>query len=192
MFAILSYDKGTIKIEGNVHVPFARWDSRSRCYRALAYKYREIVDYLKNSRIEFEDRVTKNVIPCPSFDIEIELRDYQIEAVKRWMTEKRGVIVLPTGTGKTYIALSIIANLSVSTLIIVPTLALVEQWLEKLTMFFDKRHIGEFTGRKKELKPITVTTYDSAYINAEELGDKFLLLVFDEVHHLPAESYRQI
>jgi len=192
MFAILSYDKGTIKIEGNVHVPFARWDNRSRCYRALAYKYKEIVDYLKNSRIEFEDRVTKNVIPCPSFDIEIELRDYQIEAVKRWMTEKRGVIVLPTGAGKTYIALSIIANLSVSTLIVVPTLALVEQWLEKLTIFFDKRYVGEFTGRKKELKPITVTTYDSAYINAEELGDKFLLLVFDEVHHLPAESYRQI
>ena len=190
MFAVLKYERGTIRIEGNVHVPLAKWDDRSRCYRALAYKYRDIVDYLKNSRIDFEDHVQDNVIPCPYyFDAEIELRDYQAEAVKRWMTGKRGVIVLPTGAGKTYVALDVIRRLSVSTLIVVPTLALVDQWKEKLILFGE---VGEFTGRRKELKPITVTTYDSAYVNAEFLGDKFLLLVFDEVHHLPAEAYRQI
>ena len=190
MFAVLKYERGTIRIEGNVHIPLAKWDDRSRCYRALAYKYRDIVDYLKNSRIDFEDHVQDNVIPCPYyFDAEIELRDYQAEAVKRWMTGKRGVVVLPTGAGKTYVALDVIRRLSVSTLIVVPTLALVDQWKEKLILFGD---VGEFTGRRKELKPITVTTYDSAYVNAEFLGDKFLLLVFDEVHHLPAEAYRQI
>ena len=190
MFAVLKYERGTIRIEGNVHIPLAKWDDRSRCYRALAYKYRDIVDYLKNSRIAFEDHVQDNVIPCPYyFDAEIELRDYQAEAVKRWMTGKRGVVVLPTGAGKTYVALDVIRRLSVSTLIVVPTLALVDQWKEKLILFGD---VGEFTGRRKELKPITVTTYDSAYVNAEFLGDKFLLLVFDEVHHLPAEAYRQI
>ena len=190
MFAVLKYEKGTIRIEGNVHIPIAKWDDRSRCYRALAYKYRDIVDYLKNSRIDFEDHVQDNVIPCPYyFDAEIELRDYQAEAVKRWMTGKRGVVVLPTGAGKTYVALDVIRRLSVSTLIVVPTLALVDQWKEKLILFGD---VGEFTGRRKELKPITVTTYDSAYVNAEFLGDKFLLLVFDEVHHLPAEAFRQI
>ena len=190
MFAVLKYERGTIRIEGNVHIPLAKWDDRSRCYRALAYKYRDIVDYLKNSRIDFEDHVQDNVIPCPYyFDAEIELRDYQAEAVKRWMTGKRGVIVLPTGAGKTYVALDVIRRLSVSTLIVVPTLALVDQWKEKLILFGE---VGEFTGRRKELKPITVTTYDSAYVNAEFLGDKFLLLVFDEVHHLPAEAYRQI
>jgi len=190
VFAVLKYERGTIRIEGNVHVPLAKWDDRSRCYRALAYKYRDIVDYLKNSRIDFEDHVQDNVIPCPYyFDAEIELRDYQAEAVKRWMTGKRGVVVLPTGAGKTYVALDVIRRLSVSTLIVVPTLALVDQWKEKLILFGE---VGEFTGRRKELKPITVTTYDSAYVNAEFLGDKFLLLVFDEVHHLPAEAYRQI
>ena len=190
MFAVLKYERGTIRIEGNVHIPLAKWDDRSRCYRALAYKYMDIVDYLKNSRIDFEDHVQDNVIPCPYyFDAEIELRDYQAEAVKRWMTGKRGVVVLPTGAGKTYVALDVIRRLSVSTLIVVPTLALVDQWKEKLILFGE---VGEFTGRRKELKPITVTTYDSAYVNAEFLGDKFLLLVFDEVHHLPAEAYRQI
>jgi superfamily II DNA or RNA helicase len=48
------------------------------------------------------------------------------------------------------------------------------------------------SGIRKELKGITVTTYDSAYINVEKIGNKFPLIVFDEVHHLPAESFRQI
>ena len=185
----MSYERGTVRIDGDVHVPHAVWDSRSGCYRALAYKYRDIVEYLRSSGVEFEDNVIMNVIPCPIFDAKIELRDYQKKAVERWMIGKRGVIVLPTGAGKTHVALEIIKRLSVSTLVIVPTLALVEQWKERLSIFGE---VGEFSGRRKELKPVTVTTYDSAYINAEQLGDKFLLLVFDEVHHLPAESYRQI
>jgi superfamily II DNA or RNA helicase len=192
VFALLKYERGTIRIEGDVHIPFAKWDSRSNCYRALAYKYRDIIDYLKNSGIEFEDHVKDNVIPCPYFEAEIELRDYQAEAVERWMIDKRGVVVLPTGAGKTYIALDVIRRLSVSTLVVVPTLALVDQWKDKLSILFGNLYVGEFTGRRKDIKPITVTTYDSAYINAEVLGDKFLLIVFDEVHHLPAESYRQI
>jgi len=191
VFARLSYERGTIRIEGNVYVPHAKWDDRSGCYRALAYKYRDIVDYLRNSGVEFDDHVTDNVIPCPIFNADIELRDYQAQAVDRWMDNKRGVIVLPTGAGKTHIALKIINDLSVATLIVVPTLALLEQWKEKLSVFGED-YIGEFSGRKKELKPITVTTYDSAYINAEILGDKFLLLITDETHHLPSECYRQI
>ncbi len=192
MRARLRYDKGTVIVEGDVHVPFGKYDDRSRCYRALAYKYRDVVDYLRSSGIDFEDRVQDNVLPSPSYDgVEIELRDYQEEAVDRWMLDKRGVVVLPTGAGKTHVALKVIRELSVSTLVVVPTLALLEQWLEKLSVF-GQNYVGEFSGRRKELKPITVTTYDSAYVNAEVLGDKFLLIVFDEVHHLPAESYRQI
>ncbi len=188
----MRYEKGTIVVEGRIHIPFGKFDSRSGSYRALAYKYRDIVDYLRNSGVDFEDHVLDNVIPSPLYEnVEIELREYQEEAVERWMTDKRGVIVLPTGAGKTHVALKVIRELSVSTLVVVPTLALLDQWLEKLSIF-GEYYVGEFSGRRKELKPITVTTYDSAYINAEELGDKFLLLVFDEVHHLPAESYRQI
>lgn len=187
----LRYDRGTIIIEGNVHVPFARWDERCNHYRALAYKYRDIVEFLRQEGVEIEDHVLDNVIPSPVYDVEFdfELREYQKEAVEKWMRSKRGVIVLPTGAGKTIIALEIIRRLSVSTLVVVPTLALLEQWKERLSVF---GNVGEFSGRKKELNPITVTTYDSAYINAEILGDKFLLIVFDECHHLPSEAYRNI
>ncbi|CAB50488.1 DEAD/DEAH box helicase family protein [Pyrococcus abyssi] len=186
----LYYDRGTIKVIGNSYVPYARWDERCRCYRALAYKYRDIVEFLESEGIEFEDYVLENALPSRVYDdVEFELRDYQEEAVERWMREKRGVIVLPTGAGKTIVAMEIIKRLSLSTLVIVPTLALLEQWKERLEIFGD---VGEFSGRKKELKPITVTTYDSAYINAEFLGDKFFLLIFDECHHLPSEAYRNI
>ncbi|RLI88089.1 MAG: ATP-dependent helicase [Archaeoglobales archaeon] len=190
MKARLSYEKGTIRIDGDVHVPFARYDSRSGCYRAFAYKYGEIVDYLERSGIDYVDDVL-DPIPTPFFEAEIELRDYQQQAVERWMFGRRGCVVLPTGSGKTYVALEIIKDLSVPTLVVVPTLDLVDQWKEKLSIF-GENWIGEFSGRKKELKPITVSTYDSAYINAETLGNKFALLIFDEVHHLPSESYSQI
>jgi len=187
----LFYHRGTIVIKGNVHVPFAKWDERSKSYRALAYKYRDIVEFLEQEGIEFEDHVFDNAIPSPIYDVEFdfELRDYQKEAVERFLRFKRGVVVLPTGAGKTIIALEIIRRLSTSTLVVVPTLALLEQWKDRLSIFGD---VGEFSGKKKELKPITVTTYDSAYINAELLGDKFFFLIFDECHHLPSEAYRNI
>ncbi|WP_239233766.1 DEAD/DEAH box helicase family protein [Thermococcus chitonophagus] len=186
----LYYDKGTIRVEGQGYVPHAKWDPRCKCYRALGYRYRDIVEFLTQENIEFEDHVFENAIPSPVYDeVEFELRDYQVEAVEKWMKEKKGIIVLPTGSGKTIIAMEIIRRLSLSTLVVVPTLALLEQWKERLSIFGE---VGEFSGKKKELKPITVTTYDSAYINAEILGDKFFLIVFDECHHLPSEAYRNI
>ena len=194
MHARLRYDKGTVLIEGDVVVPFAIFDPRRNCYRALAFKHRDIIEFLENSGIEYDDFVLEPV-PCPVFDAfaaEIKLREYQREAVQRWFKAgKRGCVVLPTGAGKTFVALEIIRRLSVATLVVVPTLDLVDQWRERLSIFGDA-FVGEFSGRAKELKPLTVATYDSAYTNAETLGNKFMLLVFDEVHHLPAEAYRHI
>ncbi|AGK61462.1 DNA repair helicase RAD25 [Archaeoglobus sulfaticallidus PM70-1] len=188
MFVKLSYDRGTIIAKGDVHIPFGSFDERVGCYRVLAYKYRDLVEYLNLSGIEYEEEVF-DPPPTPFFDAEFELRDYQEEAVQKWMVDRRGVVVLPTGAGKTYVAMEIIRELNVPTLIVVPTLDLIDQWMAKLSIFGE---IGEFSGRKKEIKAITISTYDSAYINAETLGNKFLLIVFDEVHHLPSESYRVI
>ncbi len=192
MKAVIRYERGTLTIRGDVHVPMARWDERSRCYRAMAYKRRDIVEFLKSSGVHVEDHALDGVIPArdmSSVDTGFKLRDYQEEAVKAWMRDKRGVIVLPTGAGKTVVAIEIIKRLSVSTLVVVPTLVLLDQWIDRLSVFGD---VGEFSGRRKELKQITVTTYDSAYIAADYLGGKFMLLIFDECHHLPSEAYRNI
>ena len=186
MYANLEYERGTIKISGDIHIPHAEFDERSGTFRALAYKYRQILTYLRESDVEFSDRVL-DPLPCPYFDFDIELRDYQEEAIENWMEDRRGVIVLPTGSGKTYVALEIIKELNVPTLISVPTLDLLDQWKEKIPF-----ECGELSGREKELKAITVATYESAFLNAEKIGNRFMLLVFDEVHHLPSKSYRNI
>jgi len=198
----LSYHRGSILIRGT-HVPNSRWDERSKCYRALALHYPDILNYLKGTLNEYasdfivrdgmdiEDEVL-DPIPCPRFKPPgYKLREYQRKAVDSWLKSKRGIIVLPTGSGKTLVAVHIIFELNVPSLIVVPTLDLVRQWRSVLRESFDME-IGEYSGEEKILRPITVATYDTAYLCAEELGNKFLLLVFDEVHHLPSEGYRHI
>jgi len=187
--AHLAYDRGTITI--NIKVPHAKWDSRSNCYRALALYYRDIVEYLKNSGIKFQDEVL-NLISCPELKCDIRLRDYQEKALYSWIKAgKLGSIVLPTGAGKTFVAIKAIAMVNAPSIIIVPTLELLNQWKSKLEEEFGVE-IGVYGGGKHELRAITVATYDSAYLRAEELGNKFLLAIFDEVHHLPAPGYSAI
>ncbi len=190
---LLQFYKGTIHIEGQYHIPNTSWDERSHSYRAQALYYREILTYLRESGIDYIDNVL-TLIPCPELRFSIDLRDYQKEALSRWSKDKKGVIVLPTGAGKTLVALKAMEEVNSSTLIVVPTLDLVDQWKEALKEFLtdSDTEIGEYTGRKKTLEAITLTTYDSAYINAEHLGNKFKFLIFDEVHHLPSEGYRHI
>jgi len=186
----LSYDKGSILVRGNVHVPNSRWDERSKCYRTLALYYGDISDYLED--FDVEDNVL-DLIPCPAFKLKSrkKLRDYQKAAIEAWTLNKRGVIVLPTGSGKTLVAVHVIAELNVSSLVVVPTLDLVRQWQSVLHKAFGVE-IGCYSGEEHRLAPITVATYDTAYLQAERLGNKFMLLVFDEVHHLPSEGYRHI
>ncbi len=123
---------------------------------------------------------------------DIVLRGYQESALKSWENAgKKGVIVLPTGAGKTVIAIKAIELVREPALIIVPTLDLLEQWRKRLEKEL-KVEVGVFGGGESTLKAVTVSTYDSAYIRAGEIGNKFSLLIADEVHHIAAEGYRQI
>jgi superfamily II DNA or RNA helicase len=185
----LTYHRGTILVKGEYSIPNTKWDPRSGCYRSQALHYRDIIEYLKDSNIHYEDQVL-DLVPCPELSCSPQLREYQQQAVDQWMKQKRGFIVMPTGSGKTILAVKIIEAVNAPAFIVVPTLDLVRQWKEVLQVFGIP--IGEYTGERKDVQPITVSTYDSAYINAETLGNRFKLLIFDEVHHLPAEGYRQI
>ncbi|MEA3457590.1 MAG: DEAD/DEAH box helicase family protein [Candidatus Thermoplasmatota archaeon] len=185
----LTYYKGTILLKGDYSIPNTKWDVRSGCHRSQALYYRDIIEYLEKSGISYEDSVL-DLIPCPDLSCKATLRDYQKRALEQWMLQRKGVVVMPTGSGKTVLALKIIEHVNSPAFIVVPTLDLVRQWKEELQTF--DIEIGEHTGEKKDLQAITVSTYDSAYINAENLGNRFKLLIFDEVHHLPGEGYRQI
>lgn len=191
MYAALNYDRGTVLIRGDIKVPYSSWDPRVKAFRAMALYYKDIVDYLNRSEIQFDDHVL-NPPPCPELRCSVRLRNYQQEALNSWCKAgRRGVIVLPTGAGKTVIALKAISEANIPAIVVVPTLDLVEQWRVRLTKEF-KVEVGVYGGGENTLKPLTVSTYDSAYLRIEELGNRFPLIVFDEVHHLPAQGYSQI
>ena len=97
------------------------------------------------------------------------------------------MVVLPTGAGKTILAVLAIAQTNRPTLVHVPTLDLMHQWYQVLTKFFEGP-IGLWGGGEKDLQTITVSTYESALLHVPYHGDKFGLLVFDECHHLPGEQ----
>jgi superfamily II DNA or RNA helicase len=187
----LSFNRGTIIIRGDARIPNSTWDERSKIFRAMALHYRDITDYLKNSGISYTDNVLE-LLPCPELQTSITLRDYQKQSLDTWiLNSKRGVIVLPTGSGKTVIGINAISLLNTPTIVVVPTLDLLDQLRSKLKKEF-KVDVGMLGGGEQEIKALTVSTYDSAYIHAARLGNKFGLIIFDEVHHLPAEGYMHI
>jgi superfamily II DNA or RNA helicase len=187
----LTYDRGTILIKGNIRVPNSTWDERSRAFRAMALYYKDITGFLRTSSFDFYDHVL-NLLPCPVLRSRIKLRDYQRQAMDAWVaSDKRGIIVLPTGSGKTLIGIRAIALLNVPAIVVAPTLDLVNQWRSRLEKELGV-DVGVLGGGERDIKAITVSTYDSAYIHADKLGNRFGLIIFDEVHHLPAEGYRSI
>ena len=124
----------------------------------------------------------------------VEPRAYQAEALEAWLAaEGRGTVILPTGAGKTVLAMMAIDKLKLRTLIIVPTIELLHQWrgavIERLGVAADK--VGVIGDGRRELRPITVITYASASMPEAPIGG-FGLLVCDEAHHLPAPGHQAI
>ncbi|MGF3522380.1 MAG: DEAD/DEAH box helicase family protein [Candidatus Bathyarchaeia archaeon] len=187
----LWFDKGTILLKGEVGTPYGKWDPRLGCYRIRACHYRDVLDYFRESRVRFEDAVA-DLPPLEQLSGDVELRDYQNDALGNWRRAgNRGVLVLPTASGKTFIALKAIKLLGVQTLIVVPTLDLVDQWRKRVNDCLNVE-AGVVGGGESVLRMVTVSTYDSAYSQAAYLGNKFLFLIFDEVHHLASPGYMHI
>src|SRR5712691_10428868 len=189
----LSYDRGTILVRSEAKVPYSTWDSRVKAFRAQALYYREILEFLEKSELtEIKDSV-EDLPPCPDLKCRrLTMRAYQKGALDSWdKAGRRGVIVLPTGAGKTVIGMKAMELVNQPTIVIVPTLDLLEQWRGRVEDEFGVE-VGLYGGGENSVRAITICTYDSAYIRAAELGNRFSLMIFDEVHHLPAESFRQI
>ncbi|MBN1887377.1 MAG: DEAD/DEAH box helicase family protein [Thermoflexales bacterium] len=167
--------------------PFRWLNAKWRC---PAVHYRAIRSWLVQQGV-------RNTIPrwhelaLTLYD-EREAHSYQREALAAWLASGRwGSVVLPTGAGKTFLALQAIAHTAASTLVVVPTVDLLHQWYARLENAF-RLPIGVWYGLEKQAKPITVTTYPSAWAHAEALGHEFKLIIFDEIHHLPAPTWHEI
>jgi superfamily II DNA or RNA helicase len=189
----LSYDKGSILIRSEAKVPYSSWDDRVRAFRAQGLYYNEIITFLKRSELSAIKDSVEDHPPCPELKcMGIRMRAYQKRALDSWdKAGRRGVIVLPTGAGKTVIGMKAMQLVNQSTVVIVPTLDLLEQWKRRVQEELGIE-VGVYGGGENTIRAITICTYDSAFIRAGELGNRFSFMIFDEVHHLPAESFRQI
>jgi superfamily II DNA or RNA helicase len=161
----------------------ARW-------RCEGYHYASVAAWLGKRRIA-------NTVPrWQHLDLTLhdgrEPHDYQVAALDAWeAADRRGSIVLPTGAGKTFVAVHAIHRVNRSALIVAPTIDLLHQWYARLVNAF-QTDIGVYYGGEKTIHPLTVTTYHSAGDLIASYGNHFKLIVFDEVHHLPAPAWGEI
>lgn len=169
--------------------PIVEWDPRSRVHRAPANAYADVVMACIRNKVPYTDNARAYADLPHGLMVHRTPRPFQKEALDAWNAHrKRGVVVLPTGAGKTYVAHMAIDAAQRSTLIVVPTLNLVAQWHAGLKAAFGLP-VGIVGGGTHQVEMLTVTTYDSAYIHMEHLGARFGLVIFDECHHLPGEAY---
>jgi DNA excision repair protein ERCC-3 len=128
------------------------------------------------------------------------LRPYQREAVESFWHGGSGVVVLPCGAGKTLVGAAAMAQARATTLILVTNTVSARQWKSELIRrtSLTEDEIGEYSGARKEIKPVTIATYQvltlrrkGAYPHLELLDAKdWGLIVYDEVHLLPAPIFR--
>ena len=137
----------------------------------------------------------------------LTIRGYQEEAAKALVGDKGpgtgfGTIVLPCGAGKTVVGMTIMSKLKTSTLIVTTNISAVHQWIDELLDKTDltRDDIAEYTGENKEIKPVTVATYQVLTWRPNKEGDyphfklfkerNWGLIIYDEVHMLPAPVFR--
>lgn len=138
---------------------------------------------------------------------EVSIRDYQFQALKAFLDGGGyGTVVLPCGSGKTIVGLLLMERLKTKTLILCPNVTSVHQWIREITekTNIKKEDIGEYTGQNKEIKDITICTYQvlTYSVYDKEKNDKIYphfslfslnewgLTIYDEVHMLPAPVFR--
>lgn len=203
--ARLTFHEGTLCLTGITPAAIDRlgdqaevWvqDDREDLFRTDAFRYADVRDPLREKfQPPISDLVLSEAATGQSRRGPIafsqgpvhRLRDDQRRAAQAWLAAgQRGVMVMPTGTGKTVVAIELIRRCACSTLVVVPIRDLMYQWHARLleTTGIDAGLIGDGVHR---VSPISVTTYDSAAIHMPRIGNRFELVVFDEVHHLPGQ-----
>jgi len=194
VMAELAFVGGTLEVRGvaqgdPVLPPCCTWDGRSRCYRARALHYVEIVQALRRAEVTLNDCARRYAELSARLRVVRQPHPFQVEAVDAWLRARgRGVVVLPTGAGKSHVAVLAIEDRRRSAVVVAPTLDLVRQWYDLLRTSFDVP-VGVVGGGDYDVQSLTVTTYDSAYAHMGHLGADFGVIVFDECHHLPGASY---
>ena len=187
----LRFDRGTIVLADPPRdfdlagAPGVLWDPRVHAHRAPAASYRTLKHWLLERGARFED-IPPPPRPAREAWSEVDLRPYQEAALSAWeLGSRRGVVALPTGSGKTRLALAAMRRTGLSALCLVPTRVLLDQWLRELRGVY-RGPVGCYGDGVRQQAPLTAATFESAYRHMGQLGDRFELLVVDEVHHFGA------
>lgn len=193
----LRYEGGTVVVSGATDafladLPHVRPDPRTGVHRAEGRHYRALVEFLRQEKIPHVDQA-RAWQPTPwTLRASRDPFPHQRDGLDTWWKAGgRGVVVLPTGTGKTFLAVLAIQKLGRPALVVTPTIDLLHQWYGELHLHFGVP-VGLMGGGDHDIQPLTVTTYDSAHIHLERWSDRFTLLVLDECHHLPGPTYQLI
>ena len=180
-FLVKLVDRGTVKVE----LIKAGWPVK------------DIAPLVSGDPLEFRFREQ-----TPSGD-KLKIRDYQVDAASAFYGEGKpgfgfGTIVMPCGSGKTIVGMKAMELCCTNTLIITTNIAAVHQWMRELNekSKLDPDCIGEYTGSKKEIKPVTIATYqiltwrpdkESEFPHFKLFSEGgWGLIIYDEVHLLPA------
>lgn len=157
-----------------------------------------LLRFCKEQKLEYEFIDERRKKEAVLFSCNMHLRDHQIPVLEAVRKKDVGVIVAPPGSGKTVIALKLIAEKQQPTLIIVHRKQLADQWIERIQLFLQipKHEIGRIgQGKNKLGKLITVATIQSLMKvtqtnEVQEYEKAFGTIILDECHHIPAETFR--
>lgn len=199
----LTFDSGTLLITGGPDagagdaiarsgVTDLKWDHRVGAWRCNAIRYGAVrLTLRQRGGPRFQDDVpVPAMVHWPRLNLPT-LRSEQSQALAAWHHHGcRGQVIMPTGTGKTEVALAAMARTQTATLIVAPIRDLMYQWHRRIRngLGYDAGILGDNVCR---IQPVTVTTYDSAYVHMPRIGARFGLIVFDEAHHLPGRCRRE-
>lgn len=182
-------------------------DCRSNSFRIHRYNRGDAKLALIKLGYPVDDRIPLVKSEHVAITMSCKLRDYQENAVRSLLGDLGpgtgyGTIVMPCGSGKTVVGMKIMEALQTRTLILCPNVVAVHQWINEIkskTNLSDDM-VGEYSGEKKEIRPITVCTYQVLTYRASKDGDfehmkvieagNWGLVIYDEVHMLPAPVFK--
>ena len=190
------FDNGTLVWSGDETASLVaaapelfKFDNRINAFRSRACDYAAVLQKIRSLQLPLTDEACA-FEPVNDLTLQETLipRPHQQTAFDLWRKNGyRGVAALPTGSGKTILAVMAIARLKRPALVLVPTIDLLAQWANVLKRFFNVP-IGMWGGGSNKTHPITVSTYNSAVLKMEFYGNRFAFLIADECHHLPGPA----
>ncbi|MDR3643292.1 MAG: DEAD/DEAH box helicase family protein [Candidatus Doudnabacteria bacterium] len=157
----------------------------------------ELTSFLDANKILYKIKDQRPQIPEVKFTSNIKLLPAQQPIVAKALETDSGVIVAPSGSGKTIIGLEIIAQRKLSALILVHRKQLLDQWIERTQSFLGipKKDIGQYYSVKKKTGEQITIAMMQTLVRAEnfiELQNKFGTIIVDECHHIPAKTFREV